>query len=418
MEIFPEKPRCKKPFCPSFSQFNILDWQQLLFQFIFQQVIYSIVLFFFLLFSFFPLIVQREVAIVKEKHVSSDALRLATGIKGKKKCIDSRFGASNQRKGRNSDLEKKLCDFAPKTARRACKKEAKVASAEDLDSLNCPLQVVYPEDMCPADTELCSFKGGNGKNSQQVMNIQNTSLIHAESSALISLFEMQAKSALYTGSQLTDEEKPLAQGLKSKTAANLIKSNLSFSSKLKTQEKRKSELETFSAGEPHDSPTEVITNTCLIVSSKRQRKSTSITDDASSNESMNSKMTKRAVQPGQHETEVRAIVPYDREFSELQKKRRVSKLPITMEINSNVNLDIPNSDRVSTDDRSQVDLQISKLYSLAGSHTMTSDSLPITLKSFTLNNLRAIAKEHNVKKYYKLKKGALVEQLVERFSNC
>ncbi|XP_057718164.1 uncharacterized protein LOC130932767 isoform X1 [Arachis stenosperma] len=352
---------------------------------------------------------KREVAIVKSTDVSSDALISSTSIKGRKKCNDSKFGASNKWKDRNSDLEKKLCDFAPKT-RKVVKKEPEVATAEDLDPINHPLQIVFPRDLFPVDTELSPFKGGNGKISQ-VINIEKSNLTHAQSSALIALLESQTRNAPYTGLQLTDKEKPLAEGLKTtKIFENLAQSDMSFPSKLKTEGKRRFESETTSAGEPDAIPAEVSTSTSLIVSTKRQRKSTriSITDDTSSNVSLNSKMTRSAVLAEQYETEVGAIVPYDSEFSESQKKKK----------GSNVKMDKPNPDGVTTDNRGEVDLQI--LYSMVGSTHETPDSLLETLKKFTMDKLRAMAKDKNVKKYYKLNKGELVAQLVERLSssNC
>ncbi|KAJ1430021.1 hypothetical protein SESBI_08091 [Sesbania bispinosa] len=257
---------------------------------------------------------------------------------------------------------------------------------------------------------------GNGNNSLQAMNIENATLIHAENSALISLPVMQNKCVLYSGLQLTDEEKPQAQDPKSKIAANFSKSN--FPSKLKAQGKLTPELEACSARESLDSPMEDIQSTSIIVSTKRQRKSKTCTDGSILNESMNTKITKGAVQPGQHETEGHAIVLYDSKFSDLQKKRRISKLPVTVEVqNSTVNLDIPNSDGVLMDNGNQVDLHISKSYSV-DSHKETSAVLPSNLKDLKLSALREMAKKHNVSKYYKLPKGALLEQLVERLSSC
>ncbi|RDX60823.1 hypothetical protein CR513_61003, partial [Mucuna pruriens] len=324
---------------------------------------------------------KKENEFVKEKDVSSDEFRPAIGVKGRKKDLHSRLGTSQQRKSGNFGVDRKLCDFAPKTARRACKKESKVAPDEDFNSVNLPLQVVYPQTLCIADTEFSSFKGSNG---------------------------MQTKSALYTGLQLIDEEKQEAQDLKSKIAANLSKSNMSFSSKLKAREKQKLELEALSSRVPHNnSCTEVIPSTSIIVSTKRQRRSKSCTDVAILNESTNrKKITRRAVQPDKHETEGRAIVLYDSNFSKLQKKRKVTKLPITV--------DLPNSDMVSMDNESQVALHTSESHS----HNETSSLLPISLSNLTLTNLRAMAKQHNVSKYYKLRKEALVEQLVQRLSSC
>ncbi|KAK7285641.1 hypothetical protein RJT34_20418 [Clitoria ternatea] len=352
---------------------------------------------------------KNENEIVKEKDVGSDDFRAATGGKGRKKCP--------QRKSGKSDLDKKLCDFAPKTTRRTCKKESKVAPEEDLDSLNSPLQIVYPQSLCIADTD---FTGSNGNNTGEVINMENATLIHAENSALISLLETQSKSATHTGIQPTDEEKPQAQDLESEIAATLSQSNMNFPSKLKrAQGNQKPGSEAFPTREPHNSSTEVIPSTSITVPTKRQRKYKSRNDNAVINESMNMKITKKAVQRGLSETEDGAIVLYDSKFSESQKKRRVSKLPITGEIqNSTVNLDAVNSDRVSMDNGSQVDVPINNSCSLVDPHNDASSLPPVTLKSLSLTTLRAMAKQHNVKKYYKLAKGALVERLSEQLSSC
>ncbi|KAE9585280.1 putative Rho termination factor [Lupinus albus] len=520
---------------------------------------------------------------------------ISIGAMGRKMYLSSRLSASQFA---NYDLVRNKCDHARKPARRACKKGSKVAPAEDLDSMELALQVVYPQELCLADTELCSFGGSHGDKSQDAR------LIHAENSALISLLKKPTQSALFPGLQLIDEEKQPPQGVKSKIVAK--KSNMSFPSKLKSQGKRKADSEAFSAREAYDSPTEVDPNTCIVVSTKRKQTSTgtsslnesvnrkitkravqpcpdgtecraivpyiteahdnpteadpntllvastkrgwkSITSSgtASLNESMNGNITKRAVQPGPdgseccaivpyiseahdnptevdpskmlivstnrqwksktsigttslnetmnsninksavhpgldgtegraivpyiseaHDsptkvdpctsivastkrqcksetstgtanlnepmsrkitkraelgwdaTESRSVVPYNSEFSELQ-KRRLSKWPITAEIqNSTVNLDSPNPDRVSMCNGSQVDLHIVESYSLEDSHNETTASQLITLKKLNLPALRAMAKQYDLKKYYKLRKAELLQQLVERMSNC
>jgi len=229
---------------------------------------------------------------------------------------------------------------------------------------------------------------------------------------------MHTQSPLYAGLQLMDvdedEGEEHKQDLKSQLT-KLRKSNMNLPSKLKASEKQKLELEAFSSRETFDSCKEVIPSKSIIVSTKRQRRSKSCTDVTILNESMNRKIiTRRAVQPDNHESEGRAIVLYDSKFSELQKKRRVRKLPITMDIqNSSVNLDLPNSDGVSMDSKSQLARHTNKSRSLVDPHDETS-----SLNSLTLTDLRAMAKEHNVKKYYKLRKVDLVEQLAQRLSSC
>ncbi|XP_019444069.1 PREDICTED: uncharacterized protein LOC109348223 isoform X2 [Lupinus angustifolius] len=528
--------------------------------------------------------------LTKSEEVRSQLI--AIGAKGRKMYLSSRLSASQFE---NYDLDIKNCDLARKPARRACKKGSKVAPDEDLDSMELALQVVYPQELCLADTESCSFEGSYGDKSQ------DTRLIHAENSALISLLKKPTQSALFPGIQLIDEEKQPPQGVKSKIVAK--KSNLSFPSKLKSQGKRKADSEAFSDIEAYDSPTEVDPNTRIVVSTKWKQASTGtaslneskiteravqpVPDEtecraivpyiieahdnptevdpstllvastkrewesktssgtASLNESMNGNITKRAVQPGPDGSECRAIVPYiseardnptdvdpskmlivstkrrwksktstvttilsesmnsnitkravhpgldgtegcaivpyiseahgkptkvdpstsivasskrqcksktstgtanlnepmnrkttkraelgldgteshsvvpyNSEFSELQ-KRRLSKWPITAEIeNSTVNLDSPNPDRVSMDNGSQVDLHIVESYSLEDSHNETTASQLITLEKLNLPALRAMAKQYDLKKYYKLRKAQLLQQLVERMSNC
>ncbi|KAG4927839.1 hypothetical protein JHK85_054325 [Glycine max] len=328
---------------------------------------------------------QKENEFVKD--VSSDDSRPATDIKVRKKYPNSRLATSPQRKCRNSNLDKKLCDIAPKTARKAYKKQSKVAPDKDLNSMDLPLQVFYPQTFCSANTEFCSFKGSNG---------------------------IQTKSALYTDLQLIDEdeEEQEAQDLKSQITTKFRKLNMSFPSKLKAREKQELELEAFSSREPYDSCTEVIQSTPIIVSTKRQRRSKPCNDVSILTEPMNrKKISRRAVQPDKHETEGGAIVPYDSNFSELQKRRKVSKLPITVDMETN-------SDRVSMDSGSQLVLHTSKLHSLVDSHDGTSSLLPGDLNSLSLTDLRAMAKDHKVKQYYKLRKGALVEQLAKQFRSC
>ncbi|XP_073222086.1 uncharacterized protein [Cicer arietinum] len=403
-----------------------------------------------------------------KKNVCSNDYRLAI-IKGRKMYSHSRIGSAQQEESENSDLAKKLCEFAPKTARRACRKASKVAPDEDLESMNVPLQIVYPKKKCFADTESSASKENNGNNSLQVIKFENV-ILNAENSALISLPGMQTKKVQSTRLQLTDEEEPQVQDIKSKIAVNISKSNKHFPSKFKAQGKKKPEFEACSAIKPLNSPAEVIPSTSENVPTKRQRKPKTCTAGTILNEPMDSKITKRAVQPGQHKTDGNAIVLYDREyastkrqrkpdtctagtilnepinrkntkravhpgqheadgnaivlydskFSDFQKKRRVSKLAITSDVQSSiVSLDITNLDRVPMDKGRQYN---DKLLSLVDSHNESSTLLPIysteTLMSLKVNELRSMAKQHKIEKYYKLKKSTLVELLVKHHGSC
>ncbi|KAK7244590.1 hypothetical protein RIF29_39414 [Crotalaria pallida] len=348
---------------------------------------------------------------VTENEVRSQLI--ASGIKGRKRYPSSRVSASQHRGSESYDLDKKLCDLARKSAPRAYgKKGSKVAPAEDSDFMKLPpLQVVYPQEFTLDDTSLCSLKESNANKSQEMTNIENTSPIHAENSALISLLERPSKRALYTGLQLTHGQKQ-PQGLKSKIVADISKFKMSFSPKPKSLGKRKAESEAFSARELHDSPTEFDANTSIVESTKRQRKSKTSIGSASSNESINGKITKRAALPGQDEIDSRAIVPYNSQFSELQMRRL---WPITPKIqNSIVNFGQPSPESVSMDNGSQVNLHSCEPHSLQDSK----DAQLITLQKMTLTALKDMAKRYELKKYHKLRKAELVQLLVERMSNC
>ncbi|CAJ1912940.1 unnamed protein product [Sphenostylis stenocarpa] len=116
---------------------------------------------------------KKENEFVKE-NVSPDDFTPAIDINGKRPCPNSILDTSQQQKRGKSNLDKELCDFSPEAAQRDCKKETKVAPDEDLNSLNFPLQVVYPKTLCITDTEFCYFKDSNGNNSGLVLNIENT----------------------------------------------------------------------------------------------------------------------------------------------------------------------------------------------------------------------------------------------------
>lgn len=306
-------------------------------------------------------IVQERNAIVE--YDSTYASTVAADTRGREKCLGSILSDSQQSKSGNSDLDQKPSDFASESERRACKKEINVLD-EDLDCMK-PLQVVYPQESFLPDNELSSSKGDNDRNPPQAMNTKNASLVPEK---------LQTKIIPYSRSRLTDEERSQARGRKSETYANLTKSSMSLPSNQKHQWKRKPDF-AFSDREQSDSPIKLRPkSSTILISGGQQKSSTSIIsiDEVRSNKPLVRKIAQREVQPSQHETGENAIVPYDSEFSELQKKREV-------------------------DAQTSV-LQLDKL------------------KDLKMNDLRAIAKQHNVKRYYKLTKAALVELLRERLS--
>ncbi|XP_050911237.1 uncharacterized protein LOC127126361 isoform X4 [Lathyrus oleraceus] len=424
-------------------------------------------------------------------NVCSDDYRLAI-FKEIKMHSHSRFGTSQQEESENFDLTKKLCDFIPKTARRGCRKESKVAPDEDLESMrnfvpktaqrackkepvvapdedlesmDAPLQVVFPQNLCFSDTESSAIKKNNVNNALQVLDLK------AEVAAKFSKsYKRQGK------------KKPEFEACSARESLNSPAEVIPSASK-SVSTKRQRKPKTCTAGtinEPMDSKIaeravkpgkhEIDDNVVDLDDSdytptKRQRKPKTCTADKILNEPMNSKISKRAlkpgkheiggsnivlydndyasskrqrkpethtagmifkepmnskiinwtVQPGQHETVGNAVVLYDNEFSELQEKGQDSELSITSEVqNSIVNyFDTTNMDRVPLDVMP---------HALVDSHNDSSAMLPVytteTLMEKALPELKSMAREHKILKYYKLKKADLIEQLVERLSSC
>jgi hypothetical protein len=236
---------------------------------------------------------------------------------------------------------------------------------------------------------------------------------------------LQTENALCTRLQLTDKEEPQAQDLKSKLSVNFSMSRKRIPLKMKAQGNKKPEFEACSARGPLS--LEVIPSTSNIVSTKRQRKPKTCTagtlinehevegnsivpSDSDNvltkrqrksktsagmilNEPINSKSKKRALQPGQHGTDGKAVVLYDSKFSELQKKRQVPE----------------NSNRVPLDNGSQYNGSLALV-------PITSMKTTESLMKVTMPKLREMAKNLEMKGFYKDKKADLVEKLLKQLS--
>ncbi|KAK4281909.1 hypothetical protein QN277_013353 [Acacia crassicarpa] len=202
----------------------------------------------------------------------------------------------------------------------------------------------------------------------------------------------------------TDKGKSQVRDLNSEPTVNLWPSIVSEPSKLTNQRKRKLGSDAFSTGGPGEDPVELISNTSSKVTHKRPRKSRTSNDGANLVYSLSGEVYERTtIRPEQHEFEY-AIVPYDSKFSELQKKRNACKLPVTAGIqNSLVAVDLSKLNPVAMDNGNHE----------VESQNKTSALVPVNLKNLTLINLRAIAKQYNVKKYYRMAKAPLLEQLTQ-----
>ncbi len=153
--------------------------------------------------------------------------------------------------------------------------------------------------------------------------------------------------------------------------------------------------------------------------SKTKRKSRVSSDIVILNQSLNGKVMKGIVQPGQCEVKEPNVSPDDSKISKSQKKRkRTSNSPITAKIEgSTVHKDLPNLTGNATDDVSKENLQIVK-FSSGDSHTEALAPEVLYLKKKKLIDLKAIAKEHDLTNYSKLKKEVLIGRILDRMGCC
>ncbi|XP_058738205.1 uncharacterized protein LOC131610310 isoform X2 [Vicia villosa] len=406
-------------------------------------------------------------------NVCSDDYRLAI-FKEIKMHSHSRFGNSQQEESENFDLAKKLCDFIPKTARRACKKEPKVvpdedlesmrnfvpktaprackkepevAPDEDLESMDAPLQVVFPQNWCFADTAL------------QALDVKAKVDVKFSKS-----YKRQGK------------KKPESEACSAREPLNSPAEVIPSASK-SVSTKRQQKQKTCTAGtinEPMDCKItkrtvklgkhEIDDNVVDLDDSdytptKRQRKSKSCTAGKILNEPMDSKISKRALKPGQHEIGGNNIVLYDNDYASTKRQRKPEthtagttfKKPMNSKITNwtgkpgqhetngnavvlygsefselqekgqfselSITSEVQNS-IVNYFDTTTLDVMP---LALVDPHNESSVQLPVysaeTLMKMKLTELRPMAKELKIAKSYDLKKAALVEQLVMRLSS-
>ncbi|KAJ7972186.1 Nucleic acid-binding, OB-fold containing protein [Quillaja saponaria] len=359
------------------------------------------------------------------KDLTADAFKLTSGLKGRKKCLDSRLGASQKAINENCDLDQKLCDFATKTVRKDCMKASKVAPTEEMDFVKSsskvckkktPVQGEKAQEM--TDIELFSPTERKSKNSLHAMDVQDASLMLTAPSALVSLVELQRKSRLDgTKSQLMDEGKLQNEVLETKNVDNISKANMGLLSKPKKQENWKTESDALSYREPGHHLREVVSNSSSAVSFKRQRTSGTSIDSGTSNKSLIGKSTKRPAQPGQYEAEQHGVAPSD-SINSISDSGKTNKKVLTLPIigNSTVKGDLTNSHEGAIKNGNKEDLQIIQLYSAINSHFEAPAQLPsvsFDLKKLTVEYLKEIAKSHGLK-CSKLAKLPLLKLLVDK----
>ncbi|GMY19010.1 hypothetical protein FCV25MIE_14249 [Fagus crenata] len=395
------------------------------------------------------------------KGSSAEESRHAAGFNRRENGSDTKLGAFRQAESGNSDLEVKLSDFAVKIARKGCIKGLKIAPTDKIDSPDSSAKTECKREIPP-----------------QRVKVKVTG--HFSLTSPLEMPNQRKQEA--TELQQMEERKSQAEEVnRAEVASNGKKPILNSSPKpRKLKEKRKIESDTPRIEEPAFSSIEVVSdsnisktktkrksgvstdililnqspngkvmkglvqatqcevkepsvgpddsNTRLssieIVSdssskSKTKRKSRVSSDIVILNQSLNGKVMKGIVQPGQCEVKEPNVSSDDSKISKSQKKRkRISNSPITAKIEgSTVHKDLPNLTGNATDDVSKENLQIIK-FSSGDSHTEALAPEVLYLKKKKLIDLKAIAKEHDLTNYSKLKKEVLIGRILDRMGCC
>lgn len=261
------------------------------------------------------------------------------------------------------------------------------------------------------------------------MTVQEAAISDDEPSAVNSLPELQDEKGKDTTKLHPGEEGASQQAEKAeqaKTPANDQNSILCPSLKLpKPKAKRKIQSNQLSIQEAGRLTTESGLNSSSVPKIKRRQKFGISKDNASLTESLDVKILKNIVLQNNCEGDERGLTPDRSENSVLLSQKRSEKslkFPVFMEIeDSTIYNELPKLHADTTDGGGEEDLFI-KSCSIGDSHDMNTKSLPCPtprlscLEKMKLVDLRAIAKKHNITKYHKLKKDALVQAIANQQS--
>ncbi|XP_044468745.1 uncharacterized protein LOC123198170 isoform X3 [Mangifera indica] len=346
---------------------------------------------------------------VRNSHFSPPALRHATGLEQGRNNSDSKVGGFRQAKGGNCEFDQKLCDFAQKAARKRGMKESNLILADRLKSSHLSPEVK-----------------GKGKPSLQIVKVEKSCLTDTEMSALTSLLDLQDDKGKKRGNAQAVEGKKLGEDVQmTETVAHNVKYNTGLSVKpQKHYGKRKSKSNSPGVKESGLQSLGIVPQPSFVAKSKGQWKSEPGSDSSSSNHSLNSKMRKKAVQHVQCEAEEQSIALDDSQnsTSQPQKKRKKNlSIPVLVEIKgSTLQIDLSKSRRDLNHAAGKDDLSITESYSIDScTEVVTSSSFATSkLMELKIGELRAIAKEQKLTKYYKLRKTDLVGHIANKLGSC
>lgn len=319
----------------------------------------------------------------------------------------SGLGTLKQAESSNSDIEQKLCDIAAMHKRTA--KESKLTATDDVGSLNSYLK-----------------KKEKKKTPLQIVRIREAGVIGLENCALTSPLELQDQKGQNAAKlQPEEERKPMAEVQLAEVAIDEELHNLDLSvSPQNEKAKRSIKSNPPILQETGFSKMVAIPSPSYAEGKKRQKSGAGL-PNASLNQSLNGKITKEVVHPGDCEAKEHSALPDDNSnsVSERQMKRKkCANFPITKGIkDSTIQMDFSNSCMDTTTSTSEDDLSVTESSSICDSSSEVVASLPsaiINLNELKMVHLRAIAKEHKLTRYSKLRKNVLIELIADRIGNC
>ncbi|XP_034919608.1 uncharacterized protein [Populus alba] len=236
------------------------------------------------------------------KIVRAEALRSPAGLHGTKHNSDCALGTFKQAKGSSSGIEQNLSEFAPKSALKRTVKELKISVAHDVVSLK------------------SSRKTNGKKKTPLIVKFRETDLTDNENCALTSLLEIQDHGGRNTAKLQPDEEKPmLVEVQMTEISADEKRSNLNLSL-IPQKEKGKRHIKSNPPILHEIGFSELILKSSSSISeSNKKRKSGAGPQNASLNQTLSRKITKKAARPDKGEAREHGAAT-----SELQKTKKVS----------------------------------------------------------------------------------------------
>lgn len=307
----------------------------------------------------------------------------------------------------NSGIEQKLCDFAANAARKKRLKESKVASVDKMNSSNSILKVE-------------GMKKNTNCHTSHVSKVGQAGLTLTEHTALSSLSALQDKTEKLASMVHLKENKklPNKEVQMVEIAVNDGESILNLSlNQSRKKAKRIVQSNSASAQSPSFLSTGNVSRSSSDFKTKKQTKNCS---NANLKNSSRTKITKRVLQHRLQNAEEQSAGLDDSRNS--SKKRKTStSVPILLQMTGSsgqIEFSEGHGNPVISESKNDL-IKESCSHTDPGREVVAlKHSATTNLNSLKISDLRAIAKEHKLTNYYKLKKTDLIQQLINRLSCC